>query len=290
VWMPIVLGVPHVANDVRYFVWPLPRRQVVVALAASGLLVALKAAAVVVGAPVVLGISLLRAEMVVVALWLLGALALALGARRSHAWRRHGAGARTQPALFVAVVAGVAIVALPLPFAFVAAMAHNVVAIVAWLVVRRPDRRHALAVVAAIIAAIAVLVLAGSAVAAATGGDVTRWLTIDRAASLMFGGMPLHVGRTLIIGFTFLQAVHYAIWLGWMRPARAGEQAPQTPRWRVAVAATTAVVIAAALVDAAWARTTYLALATFHIYLELVVLAVVLAHRPLLARLRGGGA
>jgi hypothetical protein len=44
-----------------------------------------------------------------------------------------------------------------------------------------------------------------------------------------------------------------------------------TKPWLVIVASTL-LVIAAALVDARWARTTYLALATFHIYLELVVL------------------
>jgi hypothetical protein len=282
VWMPIVLGVPHVANDLRYLVWPLPRRQVVVALVASGLLVALKAASL------IGGVSLLRWEMVTVAVWLL--VALALGARRSHAWRRHGVRVRMRPAWIAALVGGVAIIAMPLPFAFIAAMAHNVIAIVVWLVVRRPDRRHALAVVAMIGAAIAVLVLAGSAVASATGGDVTRWLTIDRAAAMMFGGVPLSAGRALVIVFAFLQAVHYAIWLGWMTPSAAVERTPIAPTPRLAVAATTAIVIAAALVDATWARATYLALATFHIYLELVVLAVVLAHRPLLARLRGGGA
>jgi hypothetical protein len=38
-------------------------------------------------------------------------------------------------------------------------------------------------------------------------------------------------------------------------------------------------VIAAGCIDAHWARSTYLALATFHIYLEIVVLAARVARR-----------
>lgn len=312
VWMPIVLGVPHVANDVRYLVLPLPRRQVVVALLASALLVAMKAASL------VMGVSLLRAEMVVVAGWLLVALALG-DARRSHAWTRHagacgrghewtrhaGAHGRRHAWWIAAALAAVAIVALPVQFAIVAAMAHNAVAVIAWLVVRRPDRQHALIVVAAIGAAVVLLVLAGPAVAGVTGGDATRWLTIDRAASFMFGGLPLPLARGLVIAFAFLQAVHYAVWLDWIpRGATAGrgshgavagcESREETPRRRLArgaygalaAMAGTAVVIGAAFVDPTWARTSYLALASFHIYLELVVLAVLFVHRPLIARTR----
>ncbi len=319
VWMPIVLGVPHVANDLRYLVLPLPRRQIVVALIASAVLVALKAASL------ATGVSLLRGEMIVVAGWLL--LALALGdARASHVWTRH-AGARGRGHgwtrhvrghghvwWIVVAMAAAAIVALPVQFAIVAAMAHNAVAVIAWVVVRKPDRRHALTVLAAIGAAVGLLVLAGPAVAEMTGGDVTRWLTIDRAASFMFGGVPLPLARGLVIAFAFLQAVHYAVWLDWIprgtttpRESRGrtagrephGTTAPresrdEAPRRRLgrgaygalAAMAGTALVIGAAFVDPAWARTSYLALASFHIYLELVVLAVLFVHRPLIARTR----
>jgi hypothetical protein len=39
-------------------------------------------------------------------------------------------------------------------------------------------------------------------------------------------------------------------------------------------------VIAAGAMNATWARATYLSLATFHVYLELVVLGARLARRP----------
>jgi hypothetical protein len=67
----------------------------------------------------------------------------------------------------------------------------------------------------------------------------------------------------------FLQAVHYAVWLAWI------------PRALPPVAAIVGagVVVAAGCIDATWARSTYLALATFHIYLEIVVLAARLVRR-----------
>ena len=75
VWMPILLGVPHIASDIRFLVLPLPRREVVLAVVACAALVALKAASL------IAGVSLLRAEMIVVAGWLV--TMLALGNRQS---------------------------------------------------------------------------------------------------------------------------------------------------------------------------------------------------------------
>ncbi|HEY5920969.1 MAG TPA: hypothetical protein VIV11_04830 [Kofleriaceae bacterium] len=281
VWMPIVLGVPHVASDIRFLVLPLPRRQLVLALAACSALVALKAASLVSGVP------LLHVEMAVVATWLLAMLVLVQPTRRSHALARHAVirpRKRTEAVWLTGLIAAFAIIMLPITFAFVAALAHNFVAVIAWIAVKRPARRHAIAVIAVIGAAVAMLLLAGPAVASFTGGDASPWLTVDQAAGLMFRGLPLETGRALIIAFAFLQAVHYAIWLDWI-PRGApltSDAARSTRRARLAglaVAGATLVVIGAALVDAAWARTTYLALATFHIYLELVILGAWLARR-----------
>jgi hypothetical protein len=270
VWMPIVLGVPHIASDIRFLVLPLPRRQAVVSIAACALLVALKAISL------VFGVALLRVEMIIVGGWLLVMLALARSTRRSHALQRHANPSRASSLPVVLGAFGaMAIIALPIQFAIVAAFAHNFVAVVAWIVVKRPARRHALAVIGTIIAAVAVLVLLGPALATMTGGITSPWLTIDKAASVMFGGVPLPTARGLMIAFAFLQAVHYAIWLDWV--PRGASRMASTP-WLLVVAGTLAVV-AAAMVSPAWARTTYLALATFHIYLELVVLAARAARR-----------
>lgn len=252
VWMPIVLGVPHVANDVRFLVLPLPRLQAAAAVVACSALVALRAVTIATGA------HLLPAEIAVVAVWLIATLCLAPTTR----WR-----------LALAAAAVAVMVAAPLAVAAVAALAHNFVAVIAWLVVARPGRRHAIAIVALLAGAVALALLVGPTIAAHTGGQATRWLTLDRAAATLFPGM--RSGRALIVAFTFLQAVHYTIWLSWIPRSRGRARAQRS--W--VIAAASLVVIGAGLIDATWARTTYLALATFHIYLELVVLIARLAMR-----------
>ena len=72
--------------------------------------------------------------------------------------------------------------------------------------------------------------------------------------------------------FIFLQGVHYAVWLAWIPAAKPARIHPL-------VIVATIGVIAAGFVDARWTRTTYLALASFHIYLELIVLVVMAARR-----------
>ncbi len=251
VWMPIVLGVPHVASDLRYLVLPLPRRQLVLAIVASATLVGLKAMSL------GFGIDVTRAEVAVVAAWLLGTLVLDPTCRRR--------------ALGIAMFTSVMIVAMPLAFVVLAALAHNLITVIAWLVVARPSRREARALGGAVVGFVLVAALVGPVTAAATGGDASPWLSIDRAAVTMFGAIPRGAGRALLLGFTFLQSVHYAIWLRWIPTSQ------RTPRPHpvalAAIAGSTFVVIGAAVADPAWTRTTYLALATFHIYVEIVVLA-----------------
>lgn len=240
VWMPIVLGVPHVGNDLRLLVAPLPRWPRALAVIACGLLLVLRVIAV------ATGVVLMRAEAVVVAGWLLAMVSLA----------------PTTPARFAAVAAcAVAVIALPVTFATAAAFAHNLAAVVAWIVLARPGRRRAITMIAALAVALALAMFVGPHVAG-------QGALLDKAAQTLFPGLP-H-GRALIIGFTLLQAVHYAMWLVYM---------PR--RWPPALAlAGGAVVIAAGVMNATWARATYLSLATFHVYLELVVLAARLARRP----------
>jgi hypothetical protein len=197
-WMPIALGIPHVAQDVRLLLVPMPRPQRWVSIAACSALVALKLSAL-------CGHALPHAEAVVVATWLLAVT-------------------RTSLAIPIAV----AIVMWPVSFAYAAFAAHAVVGVILWIVMRRP---RALAIAAIVV------------------GAGLAWLA----------GEPL----------VFLQAVHYAVWLAWIPRAL-----PPT-----AALAGAGVMIAAGCVDAQWARTTYLALASFHIYLEIIVLAAQVARR-----------
>jgi hypothetical protein len=258
VWMPLVLGVPHLANDIRFLVLPLPRRSLAVAVLAMLALVSLEAARLATGAHV------LQLEAGVVAAWLLATLALDGPVRRR--------------ALGVALFASALIVGMPVAFVAIAALAHNLVAIGAWIALARPGRRQAVTTAIAIAVATLVVALVGPDLAAASGGDASPWLTIDKAAHVMFGWLPQVPARALLLAFTFLQGVHYAIWLAWIPAGR-----PALTRSGLGLAAvvlgTLVVVGAAVLVGPAWARTTYLALATFHIYLELVVLFAWLARR-----------
>ncbi len=252
IWLPIVLGVPHLANDVRFLVLPLPRRQIAIAAVACGALVAMRAATIALGrAP------LWQLEAAAFATWLVAALVAA----------------RARAALGPAALVAALVIAMPVRFAAIAAIVHNVVAVIAWLVLARPRRARGAIAAIAIVAVIAAL--AGPAIARWTGADAG----LDRAAAALFGAVP-HA-RGLLIALVFLQAIHYAIWLAWLPAGAVRFAAPRAlPRWlAIAVSAGVLVVVAAALVDPAWARATYLALATCHIYLELVVLATYLVRR-----------
>jgi hypothetical protein len=250
VWMPLFLGVPHVASDIRYLVLPLPRAQIALAIAASLALVALRAVAV------TTGINLLLAEAAIVAGWLLAALVLEPAARKR--------------ALGIALFASAMIIGMPIVFIAIAALAHNFLAVVAWVVVTKPTKKQALTLVGGVALFAVIAGLVGPVTSAITGGDASPWLTVDKAAGVMFGGLPHSVARGLLIAFAFLQGVHYAIWLGWI-PTSQGR--PRSGLATIAVGAATLTVLAGALYNPAWARSTYLALATFHIYLEIVILA-----------------
>jgi hypothetical protein len=117
-WMPIALGVPHVAQDVRVLLVPMARRDRTISIVACALLVALKLAAL-------CGHALPHAEGAVVAAWLV-------------ALTRHP----------LAISAGAAIVLWPVAVAFAAFAAHAVVGIVLWVMLRRP-RALAIAAIAA---------------------------------------------------------------------------------------------------------------------------------------------
>jgi hypothetical protein len=170
--------------------------------------------------------------------------------------------APTSPLRLTAVLAIAALViALPVKFAMIAATAHNAVAVLAWAAVARPGRRRL---------AIATVTLATAASAAALLGP-----RLADATALAQAARALHVSPALALAFLVMQAAHYLIWLVWIpraRPARAVVLG-------AVIFTATGAVIAAGCINAPWTRTTYLALATFHIYLELVVLTARAARR-----------
>jgi hypothetical protein len=253
VLMPLALGVPHIVNDVRFLVLPQSRRHQLLAAVACAALFALRAAAVA-GGPVY---ALAAAEVAVVALWLVAAVGAAAGAR----------------AAAVAALVGVLVLRAPLGFIAAAAILHNLVTLVVWAVLVRSRGRVAV-LLAVVVATVAVAAI-GPSIASAVGGDRFAGMSLDSAARLLFPGAGPGLGRSLVVGFALMQAVHYAVWLRWI-PRRIARPplGRDLGRLGLALAAVAlAAVVVAASVDLLAARTTYLAVTTFHIYLELVTLA-----------------
>jgi hypothetical protein len=272
---PVLLGVVHVAADVRYLVlrrrlagwW---RSTVVVACVA---LFALQ------------GLALLHAvgrvenvELGLVSLWAL--LGVAGAAYESKAWRRAGVG------LLLVLLLAAAALAFPRGFRQAFAHAHNLVVLFVWpLFFRR--RPNALVALRVPIALLALLLASGALYRASLASPGAAWgrvhvLDLARALS-PFERADLAIGLTS--AFVFLQAVHYAIWLSVIPQAEQPGEGPlsfrQTARSLVAdfggaglgfVALAAAAVLLAALRDPWRASTSYLSLALFHGYLELVLL------------------
>jgi hypothetical protein len=251
VLMPIALGVPHVVNDVRYLVLPLPRRQIVIAAVASAALIGCRAL-MVAGLPAQ---PLYTAEAILVAAWLLAAVGSAGGLR----------------AAGIAALGAALIVGAPFAFIVAAGFAHNVIALVAWVVVARPRARSAALVIGGALAATLAVALVAPTFAAAAGTDRFAGLTLASAAKVLLPGTG-GAAVPLLVAFVFLQAVHYLVWLHWV-PRAEGTRTIH-PGILVFALVAFAAVLLAAVVDVKWARATYLGLATFHIYLELVILAV----------------
>ena len=278
---PMVFGVPHLAADVRHL---LVRR------ASSGgwlwasagfalALIALRALAE-------SGVQRvpLSFEHALAAAWvLLGAAAGAAGRPR--------AGARAWAVLAGAGALAAFAIAAPRTFRMVLLHGHNLLAIGIWLVVFGRQWRLTWLPVA--------IVLGG---AAALAGGVAVGTTVQHGALSVFG---LHVfaaadwlapgldgagALAITTSFAFLQSIHYAVWLIAIpaadRPGDGGRA------WRTAwrdlrrdlrpagvwlVVGLALLVAVAGVVSMAPTRRLFLSLATFHGWLELAVLAYLLA-------------
>ena len=273
---PLVLGVPHLASDVRYLVLRQRVARPVIALACVATLALVTLHALALAGIFVPDAS--RLDVVTGGAWVL--LALLAGARE----RRSLAPLLALPLLlgvgvFAAAHAGVARLVL--------AQAHNVVGIGAWLLLFRRKKHAAILPLAAI--AIGTLLLAtGTALpwASRAGGLEGLGVSLWRVGSYLAPGTTATTGASLALVFVFLQAVHYAVWLVWIPQDELAGQGTLTFRmtgrglvrdFGVAglslVSAGCAVLAGAAAFDARGAVAAYMSLATFHGYLELAMLA-----------------
>lgn len=276
---PLCLGVLHVAADVRYLVVRrgVPRRIVSVVLAGSAALFALRAAALF-GAPMAA-----VTELEVSLGFGLPLLCLALSPSR-------------RAALVSVPFACVLVLALSSPgkAQLLFAYAHNVVGLAIWAFLFRRRTTFALPAVGLLVA---------GAVALASGKlvPVTRFVgpwseqMVDEAMM----AMPTLDARLAVgvgLSFLFLQAVHYSVWLSWIPQEDLPGEGTTTFKMSarsfardlgrpaaVGVVLLALVVAAAGVVTPHHARHVYLSLATFHGYLELSMLAFLLARGRALA-------
>lgn len=274
---PLLLGVPHVASDVRYLLLRRGlRRPVLVGTAAfSAALVAVRVAAEATRR----GTLLAPLEFAVAGVFVGWA---ALAAASEGASRR-----RATVAVTVAVALALAACVFPTGARLVFVFAHNAVALVLWAALFR-TRRNVLVVPLAATAGLAAL-LATGAVSTFTlrhGLPASFGLHAIAAADGMAPGLRADLATGLLSAFVFLQAVHYAVWLFFV-PQDDARGEGLTPFSLTAqnlladfgapgltlVALASLGVIAFSLFDVVRTARLYLSLATFHGYLELALSA-----------------
>jgi hypothetical protein len=279
---PVLLGVPHVASDVRYLVVRrgLPRSVGVATAIACAALVAVRVVEET-GA----GRSLARVELGLAAAWILAAMIAGATAGRSY-----GRLAVAAPLFGVLTFAALR---SPVMARFVFAHAHNLVAVGIWVALfRRAARRRDRADVAAI----AALVSIAAATAVLLAGVTLGW-TYSYGAWWSFGlglgelprwvapGLPPALGLGLTSSYIFLQSIHYSALLGWIPQDDVRAEGTLTFRMSArslvkdfgaaglaVIGIAMAVVLAGALANARRARDLYVSLAVFHAYLELAML------------------
>jgi hypothetical protein len=269
---PIVLGLPHVASDVRHLVLRagLSRRLTVGLFAWCAALVALQLATL-------LGATFTAGGRTELALAGAGVLAATVAARRS----------RGRTIALVAIFALLFALAWrdPLRARLVFCHAHNPLALVLWLALFR-RRRGGLGVLwlpLALLAAATVLVLHGDTFAWIVAAGARQRLGVDLLAIADQIAPDLGAfGVSLTIAFVLWQSIHYSIWLH-VVPSEAAGTRSFRQSWRalvadfgpvalVALAAGMLALAAFAAASLTRTRDLYLSLAGFHAYLELAAL------------------
>ncbi len=296
---PLVLGVPHLAADLRHLLIrrASPRWWLAASAGFALALVALRALAL---AGTKIAPSLAFEQGVGSAWVLLGALGGARagitarsetpGQRRpARRWDLRGVGA-------LAAAAAIAAFAIGAPRLFRMALlhGHNLIAIVIWVLLFRRGRRLVWLPVALMLAGAGLL--ASGALLTFTvdhGALSVAGLHLFAAADWLAPGLPDGAAIALTISFAFLQSVHYAIWVVGIpagdRPGEGGRSwraswrdlvRDFTPAGLAIVVGLALFVAAAGLLHAASTRRLFLSIGTFHGWLELAVLAYLLGRGP----------
>lgn len=269
---PLLLGTPHVAQDVRlswlHLPGGLPKRVAILAGIPLAILV-LHRAAWVAEFPLP-SFSGARFE-IAVGIGALLAAALATPART---------GRRLAVLLALGVIATLALLH---PYDAMLALGHlhNLVAL---LLVTALSSRFAWPRRLAFLAfclVIAAALFTDSAVALARASWLDRlapaafdWSALERSLA---PGLPSHLAARLVLVFAFMQALHYAAWLAWLPAAtrpRSSLISDLGPTLATIFGVIALAVIACAWFDPIATRTGYLSLVLFHGWLELAAITV----------------
>jgi hypothetical protein len=288
---PLVLGVPHLAADVRHLLLrrASPRWWLVASATFALALLALR-----VIAEAHPGAASLAFEHAIAASWVLagaagGACLGAPGATSLRGPRRWTARAWTTVATATALATFA--IAAPRLWQLILLHGHNLVAVLLWLVLFRRGWRLALVPVALVLGGAALLASGALLDLTIRHGILSvAGLHLFAAADWLAPGLSDTRAVAVATSFAFLQSVHYAIWLvaipsgdrpgdgsrTW-RAAFRGLTRDLTPPGLCAVVGLTLLVAGAGLLFAASTRRLFLSLGTFHGWLELAVLAFVMA-------------
>jgi hypothetical protein len=282
---PALLGVPHVASDVRYLVLRQPRLAGWTATIALGIaaLILLRVAEML--APRALPFALV--EVATGCTWV--GMAAWMGARAHSArprWWRAGLVTLLVTALATSAIAH------PEQARALLAYGHNLVAPLIWVVLFRGRKMRALLPITLIGVGACLLLLGVSRPFLRFDDPWVAALARDAriAAPTLAPASALAIG----VSYVFLQAVHYSIWLAWIPQERIRENATLTFRMSVRsakrdfgpwgmglVLGASLVMIAGSFVAPHRCRHLYLSVATFHVYLELACLAFLwMRHSP----------
>ena len=284
---PVLLGVPHVASDVRYLVLRQPRRAYWTATLAAGAAGLILVRIVEMMAP--RGFPSALVEVAMGWAWIATAAVMGAWARSSRpTWWR--ASVVTLPITATAAMA----IARPDEARALLAYGHNLVAPIIWLAFFR-GRKAPAAVPILLLAAVVVVLLSGITVPLLRldGPWVAALVREARsAAPMVTPPTALAIG----LSYVFLQAVHYSIWLVWIPQETMRGNASLTfhmslraarrdfGAWGLAlIAAALLAMIVASSVAVHRTRHFYLSVATFHAYLELACLAYLWMQRGDLA-------
>lgn len=285
VWLlllgPIVLGVPHVASDIRYLLinppLPLGRRGLVLLLGPLMAMTGLRIAAAL-GAP-----YFAEVEVFLGAAAMLGGVALAPATM-------------AKKALAVGVIVAIAVLAMSLAHdaLLVVAHLHNLVAFGLWLwLFRSETSKRAIALLAVAYVAVIAVFMAGTFDAALVGhalsSDIGHFGMVEMADTLA-PGFDAEVGLRLVAVYAFAQAVHYVVWLRLIPQRLDARTAPPTIKrsvqrlrfdfGRIGFALilffTLLTPLATLAFDASDVRTLYLLAAIAHGWIELAIISALL--------------